>query len=137
MALLWLEIDNANCKLDMKHLNLALVQKISLKGKEGRHQTFKEELIKTEYHGIKAGEKQVNEGARKIELQLIPNPKMIKDKNFKDLQPSTHGEYIKSDYFIEVYASYDGCCANSPDVSKCITIMPREVAFIQIQEPQG
>ena len=105
------EVDNSDGKNDIVSINGVFIQYLTITaGKFSK--TIKNQLNKVSVTGIKAGEKDVGEKARRMQLALT-------GKGGSYVQPTSSGNLIKNRYNLETTTQLDGnqCCDKAPTAS--------------------
>jgi hypothetical protein len=115
------EVDNSECKNDIDHINGVFKQYLTITA--GRYtKTIPRTLNKVTLTGIKAGDKNVGQDARRLNLALT-------DPKGGYVQPSSTGQLIKNKYNLETVTKMQGnqCCDKAPTASIQANIFNRAI----------
>ncbi|CAD8136300.1 unnamed protein product [Paramecium pentaurelia] len=118
-AYLWADLDNSNCKLDVKRIDARLINYLTLRDKTGREKVITRTIVSQQIQGIGAGVKAVENDRKQIQL-------ILHNKNSQDgIRPSSNGQLVRSVYRLQVQALLSGCtcCNKHPTVDVPIEIV--------------
>jgi len=128
------EIDNSQCDLPVRHVNIRLLMNIRLKANHGKEHNISETMNSYDLPGIGPHDTALAE-RRKIAGIYLTN--QVRNRG---LQPSTSGSLIRCEYFLSVKTVLDGvtCCSADPEVRIPLTIFaPPLMNFNQVQVPEN
>lgn len=118
-----IEVDATQCKTDISHIHVQLLQVIDIKTSSGSHREHVTNTITSvNLPGIKAGQKRVG-------LDSIPVVLNIRPQN--DEQATTNGSMVQNNYRLQIDAQMDAClcCDQAPSNSTEIKIFNRPHAI--------
>ena len=128
------EIDNSQCNLSVRNVNIQLIMNIHLKTNHGRERHFSETVNSFDLPGIGARQTALND-QRKIAGMYLTNK-----VRSRPIQPSTSGNFVRCEYVLAVKTVLDGvtCCTADPEVRIPLTIFAAPLAnFNQVVAPQN
>ena len=125
------KLKNEEGQVPIDGIELSLVNEINMKSKCG-HSKRIVKILKTEsFEGIGAGEDTPDDEPRKIRMDLVAPG--------KTMEPSTDGEFVKSDYFLKLRFLASGCaCIYNGTISQDILMhaeLPKESNFYTYTQP--
>jgi len=126
------EIENSQCNLPVRNVNIRLLMNIRLITNTGREKFITEVVNSFDLPGIGAHETAV-ENNRKVAGIFLTN----RFRN-RAIQPSTTGSLVKCEYILSVKTVLDGvtCCTADPEVRIPLTIFaPPLMNFNQVAAP--
>ena len=126
------EVDNSNCNLNVRAVNMSLLMNIRLRAANGVEKNISETVNSFNLGGISAHETALGDKT-KIAGILLTN--QVRNRG---LQPSTNGNLVKCEYYLSIKTVLDGvtCCASDPEVRIPLTIFAAPLMnFNQIQAP--
>lgn len=128
------EVDNSQCNLNVKSVNMRLLMNIRLKASHGKEKFISETVNSYNMEGILAHETALDQKT-KVAGILLTN--QVRNRA---LQPSTSGSLVKCEYVLSVKTLLDGvtCCTADPEARIPLTIFaPPLINFNQVQAPEN
>lgn len=127
------EADNTKCGLGISRIKCQFMKEVILTARSGHQRTFTQHINTVFFPGIGAYRSYFGDQAQRQTLKLIYKNSM------RNVTPSTHGHYVRCQYYILVEPMFSGCFSKVTDskFKVYLTILQPVISSAIIQQPQN